>query len=144
MKKTDNLNGYVPIHGSKVEGELPSFTEENDKTDSLAKKSFEDFVKIVKSKNIKLYVIQSPVFAKHFNSSVSLDTIKSILKRYDEPFWDYAFDTSLFKKEYFYDNLHLNTKGSTLFSEKLVSDIKADIEKKNPPLLNNHQTANNE
>ncbi|HEY2728023.1 MAG TPA: hypothetical protein VGI61_12675 [Parafilimonas sp.] len=141
IKHGKNLNGYVPLHGNKIQGKLPAFTDENDKTDSFAKQDFESFVKTAKEKNIRLYVIQSPLFVKHFNSSISLDTIKSILKRYDEPFWDYGFDTAFSKKEYFYDNLHLNTTGATLFSEKLVSDIKADLEKNQPQLLNHPQSS---
>lgn len=132
LKKAENLNGYVPLHGNKIIGNPPAFTDENDETDSVAKNSFETFVKTIKEKNIRLYVIQSPLYVEHFNSSVSLDTIKSILNRYHEPFWDYAFDTSFYKRKYFYDNLHLNTTGATLFSEKLVSDIKADVEKNQP------------
>jgi hypothetical protein len=87
-------------------------------TDSVAKRSFEEFIKTVKEKNIMLYVIQSPLYVKPFPSSVSLDTIKDILKKYNEPFWDYGFDTALTKKEYFYDNLHLNTRGAVLFHAK--------------------------
>ena len=74
------------------------------------------------------------LYVKPFNLSVSLDTIKSILKKYNEPFWDYGFDTALIKKGYFYDNLHLNHTGATLFTRKLVSDIKADLEKNKPGL----------
>jgi len=140
MKHGANLNGYLPLHGNKVQGKIPAFTDDNDKTDSFTKKNFEAFVKTAKDNNIKLYVVQSPIFVKHFNSSISLDTIKSILNRYDEPFWDYGFDTAFYKKEYFYDNLHLNTTGATLFTEKLVSDIKADLQKNDPALLSNPQS----
>ncbi|MEP6466991.1 MAG: hypothetical protein ABJB05_11835 [Parafilimonas sp.] len=141
MKHTKNLHGYVPLHGNKVRGKIPAFTDDNDKTDPLATQEFEDFVKETKANNILLYVIQSPILVKHFNTSISLDTIRSILTKYNEPFWDYAFDTAFYKKEYFYDNLHLNTTGATLFSEKLVSDIKADIEKNEPQLLNHPQSS---
>jgi hypothetical protein len=144
IKNAKNLNGYVPMHGIKVTGEPPAFTDENDETDPFAKNNFENFVKIVKEKNIRLYVIQSPLYVQHFKSSVSLDTIKSILKRYNEPFWDYGFDTAFYKRQYFYDNLHLNATGATLFTEKLVSDIKADLEKNQPSLLNHPQHVNNE
>ncbi|MEP6684944.1 MAG: hypothetical protein ABJA35_16845 [Parafilimonas sp.] len=141
MKHTKNLNGYVPLHGNKIQGKIPAFTDDNDKTDPLAKQEFEDFVKSAKANNIRLYVIQSPILVKHFNTSISLDTIRSILTKYNEPFWDYAFDTTFYKKQYFYDNLHLNTTGATLFSEKLVSDIKSDLEKNDPDLLNHLQSA---
>ncbi len=142
-RKMDNkksFNGYEPVPGSKIEDEMPSFTEENDKADEQAKKSFEDFVRTVKENNISLYVIQSPFYVKHFNSSISLDTIKSILKRYDAPFFDYGFDKAFYKKEYFYDNLHLNAKGAPLFTAKLVSDIKADLQKNNPSVLTHLQS----
>ena len=132
---TKNINGYEPMDGNKVANLLPDFTDESKETDSVAKRSFEEFVKTVKEKNIMLYVIQSPLYVKPFPSSVSLDTIKAILKKYNEPFWDYGFDTALTKKEFFYDNLHLNTEGAVLFSRKLVSDIKADLKKNKPSLL---------
>jgi len=141
LKHGKNLHGYVPLHGNKVEGKLPSFTDDNDKTDPFTKQNFEDFVRTAKEKNIMLYVVQSPLLVKQFNTSVSLDTIRSILNRYNEPFWDYGFDTTFTKKQYFYDNLHLNTTGATLFTEKLVSDIKADIEKNQPALLHHPQQA---
>ncbi|MBV9963018.1 MAG: hypothetical protein JO072_12290 [Parafilimonas sp.] len=141
LKHGKNLHGYVPLRGNKVEGKLPSFTDDNDKTDPLTKQNFEDFVKTVKANNIRLYVVQSPLLVKQFNTTISLDTIKSILNRYNEPFWDYGFDTAFTKKQLFYDNLHLNTTGATLFTEKLVSDIKADIEKNQPALLNHQQSA---
>ncbi len=132
IKHDKNLNGYVPLHGNKIQGKLPSFTDENDKTDILTTQNFEEFVRTLKEKNIRLYVIQSPLLVQHFKSTISLDTIKSILNRYNEPFWDYGFDTAFAKKQYFYDNLHLNTTGATLFSAKLVSDIKADVKKNQP------------
>ena len=132
----ENINGYIPLPGAKVTGEIPAFLDENDEADTTAKNYFEQFVKTAKEHNIRLYVVQSPIYVQPFQSSVSLDTIKSILKRYDGRFWNYAFDPAVYKKEYFYDNLHLNDKGALLFTEKLVSDIKADIEKNQPLLLN--------
>jgi hypothetical protein len=141
LKHGKNLNGYVPLHGNKIQGKIPAFTDDNDKTDPFAKQNFENFVKTAKENNIRLYVIQSPILVKHFNSSISLDTIKSILNKYNEPYWDYSFDTVFYKKQYFYDNLHLNTTGAELFTNKLVSDIKADIEKNDPALLNHQQTS---
>ena len=45
LKHGKNLNGYVPLRGNKVEGKLPAFTDENDETDSFAKRDFEEFVK---------------------------------------------------------------------------------------------------
>ena len=139
LKNGGNINGYVPLKGNKVEGELPAFTDDNDKTDPTATAYFEDFVRNAKAKNVRLYVVQSPIYVKPFTNSISLDTIKSILKRYDEPFWDYSFDTAFYKKQYFYDNLHLNTTGAELYTSKLVSDIKADLEKNDSSIFKHPQ-----
>ena len=127
--KANIVNGYLPLHGVKVEGTPPELTDENDETDSTARKDFENFVKVLIDKHIKLYVIQSPLYVKPFTTSVSLEAMKAILKKYNVPFWDYGFDTTFYKREYFYDNIHLNDKGAKLFSSKIASDIKKDLEK---------------
>lgn len=140
--KEENYNGYLPMHGHKVKGKIPSFTDDNDQTDPFTKSSFEDFVRTVKENNAKLYVIQSPLFVKKFNTTISLDTIKSILSRYNEPFWDYSFDTTFYKRDLFYDNAHLNSVGADLFTKRLVSDIKADLEKNDPAIFQQSNKAN--
>ena len=140
--KDENYNGYVPVHGHKVKGKVPSFTDENDQTDPFTKNNFEEFVKTAKENNVKLYVIQSPLYVKKFKTTISLDTMKSILSRYNEPFLDYSFDTAFYKRDLFYDNLHLNSVGAELFTKRLVSDIKADIEKNDPSILQHPNKAN--
>jgi hypothetical protein len=137
--KSKNFNGYVPINGTKVKGKMPAFLDEASGTDSSATQKFEQFVKAIKDNNIRLYVIQSPMYVQPFASTVSLDTIKAILNKYNEPFWDYGFDTTFYKGNLFYDNVHLNSEGAELFSTKLASDIKADLEKNDPQILNHPQ-----
>jgi hypothetical protein len=51
------------------------------------------------------------------------------------PFLDYSFDTAFIKPEYFYDNVHLNDLGAHIFSAKLASDIKKDLNKNDPSLV---------
>jgi hypothetical protein len=127
--KSNIVNGYLPLHGVKEEGTPPELMDENDKTDVMATQDFENFVKVLTEKHIKLYVIQSPLYVKPFSTSVSLEAMKAILKKYNVPFWDYAFDTAFYKRQYFYDNIHLNDKGAKLFSARIASDIKKDLEK---------------
>ena len=94
--------------------------------DSSAEQAFDEFVKTIVEKHIRLYIIQSPIYVKYYKSSPSLEYAKIVLKKYDIPFWDYAFDTALYKPEYFYDNIHLNKTGATLFSEKVAERIKEE------------------
>jgi lysophospholipase L1-like esterase len=137
-KKTEKkyiVNGYLPLHGTKIMGKPPEFTDDNDKIDSFASQNFENFIKTLTEKHIKVYVIQSPLYVKPFATSVSLERMKSIAKKYNVPFWDYAFDTSFYKREYFYDNIHLNDKGAKAFSAKIASAIEHDMKKNLPDTL---------
>jgi len=140
--KKNIINGYLPLHGNKIKGKPPELTDDNDQTDSTAKADFENFVRVLTEKHVKLYVIQSPLYVKPFPTSVSLEGMKAILAKYNVPFWDYAFDTSFYKREYFYDNIHLNDKGAQLFSARIASDIKQDLEKKKPLSVQQNNLAN--
>jgi hypothetical protein len=139
-KKKDNRvsqNGYIPVRGSNVTDVLPNINDFVDRYDSVSKNYFEDFIKAVLSKNIKLYVVQSPYYVQKFTTSPSLQQFIPILKKYNVPYFDYSFDTAFFKKEYFYDYVHLNDLGAHVFSERLASDIKKDLEKNDPGFLKN-------
>ena len=128
-------NGYLPIHGSKIEGEMPAFQDKGETYDTSAKSYFENFITMLQAKNVKLYVIQSPYYVQKFTTSTSLRDILPIIKKHNVEYWDYSFDPEFFKKEYFYDNVHLNDKGAHVFSERLASDLKKDLEKNDPTLL---------
>ena len=82
-------------------------------------------------------MVQSPYYVEKFTTSPSLQQFLPILKKYNVPYLDYSFDTAFFKKQYFYDNVHLNDAGAHAFSERLASDIKKDIEKTNSAFLKN-------
>lgn len=133
-------NGYVPIHGSKVAGAIPAFQDKGETYDTSGKTYFEHFVTMLQEKNVKLYVIQSPYYVQKFTTSPSLAALIPVMQKYNVTYLDYSFDPKFFKKEYFYDNVHLNDKGAHIFSEKLASDLKKNLEKENPLLLNKIQT----
>ena len=122
----EDINGFRPLQGSKVKNTPMNYDDEEEQPDSSAERAFDTFIKRIADKHIKLYVIQSPIFVKQYASSPSLDYAKSVLKKYNIPFWDYAFDTAIYKHEYFYDNIHLNQEGAKLFSEKVAERIKQD------------------
>ena len=139
-KKTDNRisqNGYIPVRGSNVSNVLPNINDFVETYDSVSKNYFEDFIKTVLSNNIKLYVVQSPYYVQKFSTSPTLQQFLPIVKKYNVPFLDYSFDTAFVKGEYFYDNVHLNDVGAHVFSKRLASDIKKDIEKNDPSFFKN-------
>ncbi len=120
----DEINGYRPLIGSKARNTPMNYGNETEQTDSSAEQAFNAFVKTIADKHIRLYVIMSPIFVKKYETTPSVEYAKSVLKKYNIPFWNYAFDTAFYKHEYFYDYIHLNAEGARLFSEKIAERIK--------------------
>jgi len=122
-KGNDNIAGYVPLFGTKA-SHKPITLKINTEVDEYAKTKFEFFVKEVTSRRIPLYVIISPAFVNPFPDTKSEIATKEILAKYNVPLWDYSVDTTFRKRKYFYDNVHLNEKGATAFSEFIAKRIK--------------------
>ena len=120
------INGFQPLKGSKVAATLPVYDDYN-AVDTLSKRKLEDFVQTVRSKNIPLYAVISPMYFAQFKNTPSMDTMRAIMKRNNVELWDYSQDTSYKKKEFFYDNGHMNIKGSERFTCDIASKIKKDL-----------------
>jgi len=120
------INGFRPLDGSKVKPSPLDFGDEEEVPDSTAKQAFDEFVRTVIQHHVRLYIIQSPIFVKYYTSSPSLEYAKKTLAKYNIPLWDYAFDTALYKPEYFYDYIHLNKTGAALFSEEVAQRIRKE------------------
>lgn len=122
-KGNDNYSGYVPLFGTKASRQ-PIALNLNADIDDYAKQKFEFFVREVTARRIPLYVIISPAFVKPFPDTKSEIATKEILARYNVPLWDHSVDTAFRKRKYFYDNVHLNDKGATAFSDFIAKRIK--------------------
>ncbi|MEP6513307.1 MAG: hypothetical protein ABJA79_05530, partial [Parafilimonas sp.] len=128
--KKDIVNGYLPLHGTKIIETVPPHYEfDETATDSTAKEMFEKFVKLATDHHIKLYVVTCPLFIQPFPEPPSIRDIKSILVKYNVPYWNYASDTAFLKRDYFYDYVHPNDKCARPFSAAVASRIKADLAK---------------
>ena len=123
-KGNDNIDGYQPLHGSKVDAVPPSIAM-NAEIDQYAKKKLEFFVKSVTDQHIPLFVIVSPIYLKKYALTESLKESKAILDKYNVPMWDYEFDTAYVKPSLFYDNVHMNTKGAEMFSDMIAKRVEA-------------------
>ncbi len=123
-RHNDNINGYQPLHGSKIKGDPPQFSD-RDGIDEYSKGRLEYFVRSVTEKKVPLIVILSPMYNQPFEDNESLRVTKEILQKYNVPFWDYSTDPKYVKAEYFYDAAHLNTKGAEVFSKEIASRIKS-------------------
>lgn len=98
----------------------------DDETISL----FDQYLYKCKTNNIKLIFVYSPEyiegqkFAK--NRPQIFDLYNSFSKKYNILFYDYSNDSISYQKKYFYNTLHLNKEGATLFTKKLILDLKKD------------------
>lgn len=73
-------------------------------------------------------LVYTPEYIEGQNFIKNRDSIlkmyQSIAKVHDIPFLDYSKDTICFNKDYFYNAMHLNKKGSELFTKTLSKDLK--------------------
>lgn len=127
--KAEIINGYLPIRGSKIKKDLPQapLSLEDMQTDSAATMQFEKFLKICQENNIRLYITEGPIYVQKIPETPSITEMKNIMAKYNIEFWDYSSDTAFLKKDYFYDNVHLNSKGATIFSAFIAKKIKDDL-----------------
>ena len=95
----------------------------NAEIDKYAKDKLEYFVKSVTDQHIPLFVIVSPIYLQPYPETESMKESKKILAKYNVPLWDYQFDTMYVKKALFYDNVHMNTKGSEMFSNMIAKRV---------------------
>lgn len=122
--KNVNINGYQPLHGSKVDKDPQAVDAAKSEVGEYAKEKFEFFVKTVTSHHVPLIIIISPIYAKPAPPTPSMIETKKILEKYKVPLWDYSLDTAFIKKELFYDVVHLNAKGADMFSSLIASRMK--------------------
>lgn len=92
---------------------------------------FEEYIKDCKKKNIKLILVHPPEYIEHQNRVVlreqEIDKYKQLGEKYDIPFYDFSNDTLSFNKKYFKDALHLNARGSTIFTKKMIPILKSEM-----------------
>lgn len=94
------------------------------------------FVEECKRNGIKLVFINTPEYieGQKFvrNRSAVLQLFANYAKQQDILFLDYSNSPLCYKKDYFYNASHLNKKGSQLFTQQLITDLKQN----EPGILN--------
>ena len=130
-KGNDNIKGYQPLKGNKVEATPPTILM-NAEIDNYAKEKLEYFVKSVTDQHIPLFIIVSPIYLQKYAPTESLKISKQIFDKYHVPMWDYEFDTDYVKQSLFYDNVHMNTKGAEMFSEMIAKRVKEELKNNKP------------
>ena len=126
MPALDN-DGYIPI---EYTGKSFVFHKtDNDKTkievDTLGIKYLDKIVEYCKNKDIALVICNSP----RLNNVECFDTfLTDYTNRRHVPFWNYSkYAPVVMDNRLFVDPLHINCKGTDIFTEEIVRKIKENI-----------------
>jgi len=122
-RQADN-KGYVALE-TTWPPELQVFTSrETYAVDSNKIKAFREFVVNAKQSGARLYVVYSPLYQK-LALNQEVDICRSICAEEQVPFLDYSTDPFFItRQDLFFDVVHLNHKGATLFSSRVASAIR--------------------
>jgi len=90
---------------------------------------FEQFINECNSNGIKLILVYSPEYIEGQNYVTNrgevISKYKYFANKYNLIFIDYSQDKISMQKQFFYNSEHLNKKGSEIFTNELVRDLKA-------------------
>jgi hypothetical protein len=82
-------------------------------------KSFSEIIHLIKSRNIKLFLVYAPIPSENYHSYTNNHYFDSIMKKYSE-YYNYNELLLLNDSLHFYDSHHLNQKGVFVFNKKLI------------------------
>ncbi|PQJ12597.1 hypothetical protein CJD36_002295 [Flavipsychrobacter stenotrophus] len=113
VERTINNNQY---HGQHI---APAHFEINE----LQLKSLQNIVKILKEKNIRLILVQTPYAPDSYRSVVNRDSLDRYLSSLKDAEYYNFNDTNIFKNDYFFDFSHLNSKGVEVYDSILINKL---------------------
>ncbi|SFT89577.1 hypothetical protein SAMN04489724_2623 [Algoriphagus locisalis] len=121
--------GYRPLYGGVkvLKSKIPKKPSEK-ALDPILVTLFRDFIESAKREKINLVFVISPELYKKTlnNDSKSMLTMKMIAKDNEIPLFDFRnTEQFLRKKELFFDDIHLNDKGSRMFTEMTLDSLKS-------------------
>lgn len=129
-RKFTDTNGYKPLNGI-WNAPIDKGNSESYILDTIKINVFNSFIRDCKEKNIKLFVVCSPIFLKYTQRENSIIKLEKITKGQNLIFFDFSNDTTFINHPNLFDDAaHLNGKGSELFSSILASKIKNSLELK--------------
>lgn len=108
----------------KAKAEIGTYTVN---LDSLSVELFEEFLVQTKADSIPVVLVYTPEYIEGqgfvSNRKEIMKMYQDYSEEYDVPFLDYSQDSISYHKEFFYNTMHMNRKGSELFTEKLAKDL---------------------
>jgi hypothetical protein len=122
-KKDDSELGYIGKTGQWNKPKPPYVVD--DAIDTAAAAFYKKFVELCKAKHVKLMVTFSPLYQNiDAERNKNVACIQRICKANNIPVFSYLHDAEFSNVDYFFNDLHLNRKGSTIFSNRIVPQIR--------------------
>lgn len=125
VSSSSSQKGYAPINKELQETPTDIYVNDNNFVpDSLKLSYVRKFIEKCEEEGIQLIFCSSPFYGKTPDSTYN-DPLKDICSEKNVPFLDFSEDEEINGDfRYFSDAVHLNEKGSILFTRKLVSALK--------------------
>jgi hypothetical protein len=121
-RKSDR-KGYVPLTNNLRDTALEKMEIEDEKFDINKVHVLNNIVNTCLEKKIKLFIVQSPVYARISPSKANI-LIESIAKKGKAKYLSFSNDPVFSSKPYYFqDQNHLNEIGANYFSKILVNKI---------------------
>jgi hypothetical protein len=131
QNKVERVNGYQGqdrVWNNEFDDAKKQMEKYEVQIDSLTVAHFETYIKDCKSRNIKIVFVYSPEYIEGqkfiTNRQVVIDLYAKWSKEYEMPFYDFSKDSICLDKKYFYNAMHLNKMGSSIFTQKLIDEMK--------------------
>jgi hypothetical protein len=121
-KRREDFKGFIPLEGvwdRPLRAETPP--RENLRAEAVT--SFRNFMGLAISRGITPVIIVSPIYQKWARPPQTLSMAAAICREFDVPFLDFSQDGKYLKREYFYDETHLNEAGAIVFSTEVAARI---------------------
>ncbi|MCD8305459.1 MAG: hypothetical protein LUC49_02195 [Prevotella sp.] len=119
----DYNNGYSPVDREMAVASL-SFSEEEGvkRVDSLKLYYLERLINECEGKTRLIFTV-SPLYENPDDKM--LEPVKTLCREYDIPLLNHYTDTAFIHyRDFFYDRVHLNTRGATAYSKTVAHEIK--------------------
>lgn len=124
FRSNKSSDGYMPLSGEWKEP-----LQDNFNVDLLNDRSKVDYflkmIGLIKSNNIPFYIAIAPVYLNYQKEESWQSFIKKVSKENNIPILDYTGDSLFIQHpEWYYNPMHLNDRGTTVFSSVFSHDLK--------------------
>ena len=120
----DFEKGYIKLHTALPPQQITPLQQEQ--INPVRVKLLSDFLSKLKTKNIKITIVISPIFFSISKDNKTVQLIENMCKEYKNvKLFNYAYSTDFRDYKLYKDKFHLNEVGAQKFSDDLANKILA-------------------